>query len=132
MKLRVLTPTDVVLDEDVVHVTVEDPTGSLGIRPGHAPLVTPLVRGILMARRPGGAEHYAAVNGGVMLVSRDRVEVVSRQAVASDDLRHLEDTVLAQFDKEADADRANHVAFERMRINFMRRVLEMDTAGDRL
>ena len=132
MKLRVLTPTEVVLDEDVIHVTVEDPTGSLGIRPGHAPLVTPLVRGILMARRTGGGEHYAALNGGVMLVSRDLVEVVSRQAVASDDLGHLEDTVLAQFEKEADADLTNHVAFEKMRISFMRRVLEMDTAGARL
>ena len=40
MKLRILTPTEVLLDKDVVHVTAEDATGSLGIRPGHAALVT--------------------------------------------------------------------------------------------
>ena len=39
MKLRILTPTEVVLEQDAVHVTVEDQTGSLGIRPGHAALI---------------------------------------------------------------------------------------------
>ena len=68
MKLRVLTPTEVVLDEDVVHVSVEDPTGSLGFRPGHAPLVTPLVRGILTARDAAGRERYVALDGVISLI----------------------------------------------------------------
>ncbi len=118
MKLRVFTPTEVVLDEVVVHVTVEDPTGSLGIRPGHAPLVTPLVQGILIARSPGGKERYLALNGGVALVNRDVVEVVSRQAVQSDDLEHLE--------QKAEEDRTNFVAFEKLRLSFMRRLLELE------
>jgi len=132
MKLRVLTPTEVVLDEDVQHVTVEDPTGSLGIRTGHAPLVTPLVRGILMARSLNGHTKYVAVDGGAVVVTRDGVEVVSRQAVLSDDLGHLEDTVLARFQQEADQDKTRHVAFEKMRINFMRQVLELERTGERI
>ena len=132
MKLRVYTPTDVVLECEAVHVTVEDPSGSLGIRPGHAPLVTPLVRGILIAREAGGRERYVAVNGGAMIVNRDRIEVVSRQAVASRDLARLEDTVLAQFERETEKDRADHVAFEKMRIDFMRRLLQFEKAGETL
>ncbi len=31
MKLRVMTPTRVVLEQDVAHVTAEDATGSLGL-----------------------------------------------------------------------------------------------------
>ncbi len=126
MKLRVFTPTEVVLDEEVVHVTVEDPTGSLGIRPGHAPLVTPLVQGILIARSPGGKERYLALNGGVALVNRDVVEVVSRQAVQSDDLEHLEQKVVAGFQQQAEEDRTNFVAFEKLRLSFMRRLLELE------
>jgi len=129
MKLRVLTPTEVVMEQEVRHVTVEDPTGSLGIRPGHAPMVTPLVRGILTARDEEGHERYAALNGGVLLVAGDEVQIVSRQAVAGDDLSHLEATVLARFQQEADQDKTNQVAFEKMRIMFMRRLLEMDRAG---
>ena len=126
MKLRVFTPTDVVLEEDVAHVTLEDPTGSLGVRPGHAPLVTPLVQGILIARDEEGAERYLALNRGVALVNRDRVDVVSRQAVESDDLAHLEQNVLAEFEQEENEDRSNFVAFEKMRLSFMRRLLELE------
>jgi F0F1-type ATP synthase epsilon subunit len=34
MKLRVFTPTEVVFEEEVAHVTVEDPTGLPGIPAG--------------------------------------------------------------------------------------------------
>ncbi|MBN1675872.1 MAG: F0F1 ATP synthase subunit epsilon [Kiritimatiellae bacterium] len=128
MKLRILTPTDVVLDEEVVHVTAEDVTGSLGVRPGHAALVSALVPGIVVARPPGGRDRYVAINGGVMLVGREGVEIVTRQAVAGGDLSHLEDTVVAGFEKEAREDRVNRAAFEKMRISFMRGVLEFDRA----
>ena len=130
MRVRVFTPTEVVLDREVAHVTVEDLTGSLGVRPRHAPLVTPLVAGIVTAREAGGAETYVAVNRGVMKVNNDLVEIATRQAVAGDDLAHLENTVLASFEKEADADRVNHVAFERMRLSFMRNVLGFERAGE--
>lgn len=130
MKLRVFTPIEVVLERDVAHVSVEDPTGSLGIRPGHAPIVTPLVRGILLAREPDGRETYVAVNGGVMLVTGQEVQVAARQAVADEELPRLEQDVLERFRKEAAEGKTNQVAFEKMRISFMRRILEMDRAGE--
>lgn len=132
MKLRVLTPTEVVLEQDVIHVTAEDPTGSLGIRPGHTSLVTPLVASIVTARAPGGSERYVAVDGGVMLVAGDVVEIVARRAVASQDLAHLEGTVLEEFDKEEQLSRGNRLAFEKMRLGLMRHVIEVDRAGETL
>ena len=126
MKLRILTPTEIVLEKDAVHVTVEDQTGSLGIRPGHASLVTALVPGIVQARTEGGSAHYVAVNGGVMLVGGDLVEIVSRQAVVGTDLAHLENNVLSEFEKDVKEDRANRAAFEKLRVSFMRGVIEYD------
>ena len=130
MKLRILTPTEVILEEEVTHVTAEDVTGSLGIRPGHAALVTPLAAGIVTVRTSGSGERYVAVNGGVMIVTGEEVEIVSRQAVVSRDLARLEGTVLAEFNKENFDDRLNKVAFEKMRLNLMRRVLEVERAGE--
>ena len=124
-----MTPTEVAFEQDAVHVTVQDATGSLGIRPGHAPLVTALVPGIVMARVAGGRESYVAVDGGVMLVDGKTVEIASRRAVTGDNLDHLEGTVLAGFEKDAADDAANRVAFEKMRIQFMQGVLEFDRAG---
>lgn len=132
MNVRVITPTEVVLDQEAAHVTVEDPTGSLGVRPRHAPLVTPLVPGILIARDVRGSERYVAVNGGVMTVNDDLVQVATRQAVVGEDLARLEETVVAEFERETDQDKTNHVAFERLRIRFMRSVLEVERAGEKL
>jgi len=132
MILRVLTPTQVVVEQEVIHVTVEDVTGSLGIRPGHAPLVTPLTASLVIARKPGGDEDYVAVNGGVMVVDAQSVKVVSRKAVLSSDLEHLENDVLEGFDRETEQDKKNVVAFEKMRLDFMRRILEFDRAGGEL
>jgi len=128
MKLRVLTPSEVILEQDVTHVTAEDPTGSLGIRPGHATLMTPLVPGIVIARSESGSQRYVAVNGGVMLVDSNTVEIVSRQAVTGTDRAELETKVVAGFEKDNDDDRANRAAFEKMRISFMRGVVELDRA----
>ncbi len=128
MKLRITTPTKAIIEQEVVHVSAEDPTGSLGIRPGHAPLVTPLVPGVVTARAAGGGEQYVAVNGGVMVVNGEAIEIVSRQAVASQDLAHLEQTVVAGFEKEMENDKANRMAFEKLRVTFMRGVLDYDRA----
>ena len=132
MMLRVYTRTEVLLELEVTHVTAEDPTGSLGIRPGHAPLVTPLVQGILMARSPDGRETYVAVNAGVLLVTGDLIEVTSREAVASNSLTELEKTALGQFELEDQEDRVARTSFEKMRISFMRRVLDFEHAGESL
>ncbi len=130
MNVTVMSCTTVALEKEAAHVTVDDPTGSIGIRPGHAPLVTSLVQGIVIARGADGHEDYVAVDGGVLVVNGDSVRIASKRAVASVDLRHLEDTVLKQFETEADADKTNHTAFEKMRIDFMRRVLEFEQAGE--
>ena len=129
MKLRVLTPTEVILEQDVVHVTAEDPTGSLGIRAGHATLVTPLVPSVVHARSSNGQNQYVAVNGGVMLVDGDVVEIVSRQAIVGKDLEHLETHVVSNFEKEIREDQANRAAFEKLRVSFMRGVIEYDKAN---
>ena len=128
MKLRILTPAEVAFEEDVVHVTADDPTGSLGVRAGHAAMVTKLVPGIVIARTNGG-ETYVAVNGGVMVVDGETVEIVSRQAIVSRDLAHLEGTVLEEFEKNEADDKTNHAAFEKMRIRFLRGMVEFDRAG---
>ena len=128
MNLRILTPSEIVLDREVLHVSVEDPTGSLGIRPGHADLVTPLVAGVVTARGADGREEYVAVNGGVMVVDGGNVNIVSRQAVSGPNLAQLEETTVAGFEAESRDEKTNRAAFEKMRLRFMRGILEFERA----
>jgi F-type H+-transporting ATPase subunit epsilon len=98
MKLTVATPERVVVEaEGVAALRAEDATGSFGLRPGHADLLTVLVPTVITWRGGDGAEHYVAVRGGVMTVSGgDRIEVATRQAVAGDDYDVLDAALEAE------------------------------------
>jgi F-type H+-transporting ATPase subunit epsilon len=128
VKVRILTPSEVVLDEEAEHVTAEDASGSLGIREDHATLVTALVPGIVRVRGGSQTERYVAVNGGMMLVNGNVVEIVSRQAVMGNDLASLEENVVAGFERDVQEDKVNRAAFEKLRLSFLRGVVEMDKA----
>ena len=63
-----------------------------------------------------------------MLVNNDSVEIVSRHAVAGTSMAQLETGVVAGFEKDDDEDRANRAAFEKLRVSFLRGVVEFDKA----
>jgi F-type H+-transporting ATPase subunit epsilon len=106
VRLTIVTPAALVAEVDPVrHVRAEDPTGSFGILPGHADLLTVLVVSVLVYRDEAGRERFVAVRGGVLTVRERRaVEVLTREAVASDDLDQLERDVLVRYRRTAAAE----------------------------
>jgi F-type H+-transporting ATPase subunit epsilon len=95
--LTVTTPSQILVDSgDVAAVRAEDESGSFGILPGHADLLTALVPSVVRWRTSDGAAHFCAVRGGVFTVSSGRnVAVACREAVLGDSLEHLEGKVRA-------------------------------------
>ena len=53
MRLRILTPLSVVMDEQIDSLRAEDDSGSFGILPGHAPFLTALAVSIVSWRKAG-------------------------------------------------------------------------------
>jgi F-type H+-transporting ATPase subunit epsilon len=108
MKLVVITPTEVPLDEEAVrHIRAEDQSGAFGIEPGHANFLTTLVVCVVRWRDRRGDEHYVAVRGGVLRVrGGEVVEIATREAVVNDDLGHLHSEVLASMRQNADTERS--------------------------
>ncbi|MGD1148766.1 MAG: ATP synthase F1 subunit epsilon [Thermoanaerobaculaceae bacterium] len=68
LRLKVITPTRVVVEVEADDVTFPGALGELGILPGHAPLLTTMRIGEL-AYRSGGRDHYLAVQNGFVEVS---------------------------------------------------------------
>jgi F-type H+-transporting ATPase subunit epsilon len=98
MRLVVMTPEALVVDDDVVHVRAEDESGAFGILDRHADLLTALVISVLVYRDRQRREHFVAVRAGLLSVTGGRrVEVLTRDAVASDDLESLEGDVIRRF-----------------------------------
>ena len=123
MRLRIVTPLSVVVDEDADSLRAEDASGSFGIRPGHAPFLTALAISIL-SWKTAGAERFCALRGGVLSVTRgSTVAIATREAVASDDLATLDSDVLARFQSDADEERVEHVETMRMQMHAIRRMI---------
>lgn len=108
MKLIITTPTEIAVDEDSIrYVRAEDRTGSFGIEPRHADLLTTLAVCVVRWRSERNVERYVAVRGGVLRVRDGNVvEIATREAVVSDDLARLRGEVLAAMMKNVEAERS--------------------------
>lgn len=95
MRLKIITPERVLIDEDVEAVYGTAVDGSIGILPKHIPMVTPLAVGLLSYVQAGRKEPLA-VMGGMLYTDGDTVTVLSDAAERSNEI----DVVRAQHAKE--------------------------------
>jgi F-type H+-transporting ATPase subunit epsilon len=123
MRLVVVTPLDVVTTtDDAVYLRAEDASGSFGIKPHHAAMVTALAISVVSWRDRHGDELHCAVRGGVLSVENDTVSIATREAVVDRDLERLEHEVLARFRRAADESARVRVDEERLRAAAIRNI----------
>ena len=75
--LKVITPQQLLLDEQVADVSLPGLDGDLGILPGHRPFLVVLGEGVLSFKRTGGLERIG-VSGGYAEIKGDSVLVFTR------------------------------------------------------
>lgn len=123
MRLRIVTPLSVVVDEDIDSLRAEDASGGFGILNGHAPFLTALAISVV-SWKTKGAERFCALRGGVMTVDRcANIDIASREAVTGDDLATLDREVLARFQADADSERSEHTETMRLQFDVIRRMV---------
>jgi F-type H+-transporting ATPase subunit epsilon len=84
--LSIVTPERTVLNGDASSLQVMAVEGSLGVLPGHAPLLAQLGAGECVVRLVSGENHTLAVAGGFLDVSASRVTVLADTAEFSDEI----------------------------------------------
>ncbi|MGA2045355.1 MAG: F0F1 ATP synthase subunit epsilon [Roseiarcus sp.] len=125
MRLRIITPLSVVVDDDeVTALRAEDASDGFGILPGHADFLTHLSISVVGWKRADARPRYCAVRGGVMTVAGGReIAIAAREAVAGDDLARLDATVLDRFRADIEAERTEHVEGARLQLDAIRRIM---------
>lgn len=125
MRLSIVTPLSIIVEEDIDQLRAEDASGSFGIMPSHAPFITALAISIVSWHQEK-RERFCAVRGGVLTVSSSdftTIAIATREAVVGDDLAKLGAEVLAQFQSTADAERVDHVEIVQLQLNAIRRMV---------
>jgi F-type H+-transporting ATPase subunit epsilon len=125
MRLKLLIPTRVVVDQDVKKIIADAEDGSMCLLPRHIDFLTALVPGILCFEDNDGKEQFAAIDEGILVKRGPVVLVSTRQAVRGVDLGQLRSTVRDQFAILDDRERAAHAAVAKLEASFLRGYLEL-------
>ena len=85
LTLEIVTPDHAVVSEEVDEVQIPGSEGSLGVLPGHTPLLTVLDVGELWYRK-GQETSYVAVSFGFAEVLPDRVTILAQIAETAEEI----------------------------------------------
>jgi F-type H+-transporting ATPase subunit epsilon len=125
MKLMVLLPSEVFMEEEVGKVIAEARNGSFCLLPRHVDFVAALVPGLLSFETAGGREVFLAVDEGILVKCGPDVFVSTRNAVRGPDLGQLKETVVTRFKVIGSREKKARVAMARIEAGFVRRFLEL-------
>ena len=127
MRLTVLLPTEILVDEEVAKVVAEAQNGSFCLLPRHIDLVAALVPGLLsFVKTADGAEEFLAADEGLLVKCGPQVLVSTRQAVRGGELGLLRETVEKTFKVLTDQEKRARTALANLEANFIRRFLKLE------
>jgi F-type H+-transporting ATPase subunit epsilon len=85
LKLEIVTPEQVAYSDDVHMVTLPAIEGQMGVLPHHVPMLTQIVPGEMIVRKDG-RDTFLAVGEGLLLITGDRVAIVTDMAVGAESI----------------------------------------------
>ena len=118
MNLRLLTPSEVLINQTVSKVIAEARNGSFCLLPRHIDFVAPLVPG-LFSYESAQREETLAVDAGVLVKCGDEVRVSVRSAVRGKALSALQKTVRSVFLRLDEKEKKSRAALARLEAAFV-------------
>ena len=87
MRLKVLLPSEILVDQEVAKVIAEGQNGEFCLLPRHVDFLSALVPGIFLYATPDGREQFLAVDEGILVKCGLEVLVSTRNAVSGAELQ---------------------------------------------
>jgi F-type H+-transporting ATPase subunit epsilon len=125
MRLRVLLPTEVLVDEQVIKIVAEAENGSFCLLPRHIDFIAALVPGVLCFHTPAGEENYAAIDQGMLVKCGGDVAVSTLNGVRGTDLALLQTLVEERFLELDEHERKARTALARLEAGTLRGFREL-------
>lgn len=126
MRLKVLLPTHVLIDQAVTKVIAEAENGFFCLLPRHVDFVTALAPGMLSFISAEDEEEFLAVDEGILVKCGPEVLVSTRNAVAGPDLGALRQTIAEQFRLLDEREKMTRSALAKLEADFVRRFINLE------
>jgi len=85
LKLRIITPQKIVLEEEVLSISLPTPNGEITILPHHINLFSLLTEGIIKFKKQN-TEDYLAIGGGYLETDGNTVNILVSRAYGQDEI----------------------------------------------
>ncbi len=121
MKLKVLLPSGILLEEEVEKVTAEAENGFFTMLPRHVDFVSALVPGVFSYVQKGGRESFVALDEGILVKQQDMVYVSATRAVPGEDLEALQEAVESELKVLGEQEKKARAVMSRLEADTLRR-----------
>lgn len=125
LHLKLLTPTQVVVDAPASKILAEAANGYFCLLPRHVDFVAALVPGVF-TYWAHEHEHLLAVDEGTLVKCGDQVLVSVRNAVHGTSLDRLKDLAEREFRVRGDREHQAHTALARLEAGVLRHIGELE------
>jgi F-type H+-transporting ATPase subunit epsilon len=114
MRLRVVTPDAIIVDEEVSKVGAEAADGAFTLLPRHVDFAD---------------ECLLAIDGGVLVKRRFSVRVATPEAISGDSVVALQRALRSSFEELGERERQSRSALAHLETDAVRRLIEMGDDG---
>ncbi|MFH1756457.1 MAG: F0F1 ATP synthase subunit epsilon [Pseudomonadota bacterium] len=125
MKLKILLPAEILIDQEVRQVVAEAENGSFCLLPHHIDFVAGLVPGILAFETAEGKEEFIAVDEGILVKVGQEVLVSTGKGVRGPELGGLWQTIQDEFKVLDEREKKARSAAARLEADLVRRFMEI-------
>lgn len=126
MNLKLLLPTEVLLEQPVTKIIAEAENGEFCLLPRHIDFVAALVPGVLSFITGDGEERFAAVDRGILVKCGPDVSISTFRGVTGTQIDTLQDLIDERFTVMDEHERKARSALARLEANTLRGFLNLE------
>ena len=126
MRVKILLPEEILLDEEAVKVIAEAIDGSFALLPKHIDYVAPLQPGIVLITKAMGQEVIVGIDEGTLVKCGQDVSISTRNAIVGDDLETLREQVDLEFRILDEHEATARTALARLEAGIIRHFIELE------
>ncbi|MFP4362468.1 MAG: F0F1 ATP synthase subunit epsilon [Spirochaetia bacterium] len=124
MKLRVLVPQKILIEQNAEKITADSLHGVFTILEHHIDCACLLSPGVIIIKN-GDKETFIANDEGVLLKNGEVVNVSVRRGIICDSLDNIDELVEQEFLERSETQKKLQTALTRLEINFTKQLIEM-------
>lgn len=126
MKLKILLPTHILLEETISKVIADAANGSFCIKPRHIDFVSALVPGLLIFVNDKAEEVFVALDEGILVKCGEEILISTRHAVVGKNLLTLKTMVDSDFRQLDEHERLARTALSRLEAGMVRHFIDLE------